>query len=772
MKPLNADLSPPLGWPGGPCQVVDRIDQKIRSPRVRDDLSEKVEHGQKLTNPEAAKVYTLEKDRGGGIFRSLKITPHAQYRMDQRSITVGDIRTALEHFSRQLSDWKSRRDWQWAEFERKSQQAEPIEYIDKRLGDLQIVFRNERGMAVLITTYWVGMSDPRPESCSLPTRQAALTVEEESGYRTFVKDPSPQESDTGKPEKSDGKYPDRGLPYPKWRNNTHPIGPERYNVPGESGSNSDGNIHKDKVRTKGTPGGQYDNGKTHPTPDDTDSLITPHQHPGHAAGYQPQYPSPHPPVHQKVERGQAYRYFAKRYHRNRGKVKKMVKRRYNRLKNNHRFTVRRQWARDNPKRHERRPGGPTSIKDRSQREREKSKNKTSFERIPFYHLPSETWGMIHEASPLGNIRFELEGEYRAADFDAFFRTAVIEDQHLDPLFSYFDQVFVESPDRLARRVLATFFREQRPPDMDPDSESNRGTPPEKLREDRKKQRREKPGDPDWGTYDNEVHDSNPGSRVLPTGKGHIEKEGDFNLQSLPPAQRDGLIQLIRSPVWRHQNSSPFSNKKVLDFLQQHGWESLTERGMNDLIYQIAHHGVVKKAALIRDIQAGNAPDLVARSQNIPVKLARVDRKNGVWLYNVQGSTGPYRVRLKAIRKGNTRDIQKLHVKVSCSCPFWRWQGPEHWAKQGGYLFGRPQGSASKPSIKDPDGSHRACKHVLAVLGFVSDRPWSQLRPWTKKARYLFDTLRIGEMMAQNPRFNHHVDKVAHRYIVSREVTHA
>lgn len=53
--------------------------------------------------------------------------------------------------------------------------------------------------------------------------------------------------------------------------------------------------------------------------------------------------------------------------------------------------------------------------------------------------------------------------------------------------------------------------------------------------------------------------------------------------------------------------------------------------------------------------------------------------------------------------------------VSCDCLFWQWQGPEHWAKVDDYLLGDPKGTASKPRVKDPKESHRACKHVAAVL---------------------------------------------------------
>jgi len=1045
MARRDADLNPPLGFPGGPCQVVERIEDKVRAPRLREDLSEKVEHGEKLTNPEAAKIYTLDSEKGGpGLFKALKITPHAQYRMDQRGVTVRDLRVSLNNYSRQLNDWKSRKDWQWEEFQRNTMRREPIEWNDKKLADLRIVFVNEDGTAVIITTFWVGEPDPHAESCGLHPRHAGITPETDSGARTMVKDPKPQESDTGKSEKSDGKYPDRGLPYPRWKNRISPQGPSRYNVPGWSGSNSDGTIHKDKVRTKGTPGGQYDNDKTHPTPDVTDSQITPHRRPSMAAGgpeddwfvddappnqevydefdsfdeeenlitaagYKPKFNSPHPPgnMQEHKQKGQVYRYDAKRYKRKRGRIKRMVMRRYRRLNHNHRFMARREWAKEAPARHKRKPGGGArTIAERSKRQREKAKQAAFSVEIPFFHYPTEEWGTLYEVTPDGAVTYELGGEQGVTDFDTFFDEVVVEEEHLDEVFDYLDGVFefdptapedaeetdeadelfdtwweshgidkvgltlhqrpvhrrhrqrgqarrksqiyyrqnrtkarlksrqrykrlknnptfkkqqsirrkhperfkmlrsgfvLTAPDiafvmdrgdgqlplgyvrnvsgmtslvqfwlmepghrllqampvsefldvvvflspqdedamfelidsevglgayedvedgegiddtlvnlfviesefmheqdrreedspedpylidpedeefyygavnKLAQRVVADFLREQRPPDMDPETKFDRGTSPDKAKDDRKKERRKHPGD-NFYPYMDEVHDSNPGSRVLPgPQKDHVQRQAKFNYRSLPHDCKDGLHSLIHSPLWRKFRQGLISGKKVLEYLQEHGWDTLSEDGMWELFNQAATAKLARQAALIREIREGNSADLLSRSQGLKVKLSRVDQKNGVWLFNVEGSKEPYRVRLKASRQGNVRDIQKLHVKVSCSCAFWQWQGPEHWAKQGDYLFGKPRGLATRPDVKDPNGQHRACKHVLAVLTHITDRPSTQLRPWAKQARYLVDTLRLGEMVAEYPQFEQSVRRVAARYLASQEVRDA
>lgn len=723
--PRKADLTPPLGWKGGPCKVVERIENTVRDPRVRHDLAEKVEHGQKLTNPEAAKVYPFENEKGGGMFRSIRISPHAQYRMDQRAITVGDIRVALMNFSRQLNNWRSQKSWEWQQFERDTQRGEPIEWVDKKLGDLKVVFRNERGTAVIISTFWQGVPDPRPEACGTHPRHAGILPETE-GVRTLVKNPKPQESDTGRPEGDDGKYPSRALPSPPWSKSRPPHAPV-FNVPGESGSNSDGTVHKDKVRTKGTPGGQYDGGKTHP---DTPARTTPVRRPGMTAaedfeedlilaGYQPRYPSPHPSGQQRQrdQKGQVKRYDSKRYRRLKGKIKRRVKQRYNRLKNNRRFLSRREKARDLSSRHTRRPGGGArTIAERSHRQREKAKRAFSALAVPFFHFPSEEWATITEVTPEGTIQFQWQdGAWDALFIEDFFEEAVLDDEALEDLIHYMDGVFGDEggdaledegededprfdtwftsfhPSGLTSSAQ-TFLRDQRPPEMAPDTKFDRGTAPDKAREDRKELRKRHPGDPSWYNFQDSVS-GNPGSRVLPSGAGHVEKQ----------------------------------------------------------------------AALIRDIREGCSSDLLARSAKVKFRLARVDSKNALWLFRVPGSKGAsYQVRLKATRKGNIRDMQKAHVKVSCSCPFWQWQGPEHWAKQGDYLLGKPRGLATRPGVQDPNGQHRACKHVLAVLSHVASREWSLPANRNRRASH-------GAYFDQ---FERRVRRVATRYLASKEMRDA
>ena len=174
----------------------------------------------------------------------------------------------------------------------------------------------------------------------------------------------------------------------------------------------------------------------------------------------------------------------------------------------------------------------------------------------------------------------------------------------------------------------------------------------------------------------------------------------------------------------------------------------------------------RKAALMREIEAGCEPGLFLRAKKLPVQLKRVNGRNAMWLFDVQGGSGTYRIRLQAQRKGRLRDLRKSHILVSCSCPFWRWQGPEHWAKKRGYLYGRPRGTASFPVIKDPSDEHGACKHVLAVIHHVTKHKWEVPEmPRGKKAalRFLADTLCQSELWMEPPQ----VQSLVERYLERR-----
>lgn len=158
----QADLSPPLGYPGGPCHVVDRIRSTVRRPDLRERLVDNVEEGEDLPNTQAAQVYHPFVVKGPtGPFKQIVLQSHEQYRMDLRGITVPAVRAALGSFVKRYSDLKSRGPLHVRKMEEDISRGEVFNWTDPRLG-LTVVFRIQRGDFYMITSYWKDESDPRP----------------------------------------------------------------------------------------------------------------------------------------------------------------------------------------------------------------------------------------------------------------------------------------------------------------------------------------------------------------------------------------------------------------------------------------------------------------------------------------------------------------------------------------------------------------------------------------------------------------------------------
>jgi hypothetical protein len=101
----------------------------------------------------------------------------------------------------------------------------------------------------------------------------------------------------------------------------------------------------------------------------------------------------------------------------------------------------------------------------------------------------------------------------------------------------------------------------------------------------------------------------------------------------------------------------------------------------------------------------------ARAKKRPPKLLRTDTKNWIWHWR----SGEHTVRVQAFKRGNATNLPKLNLRISCSCPFWRWWGPEHWATKSDYQKGPLQGTGAYPKIRDPARWRPVCKHAYAVL---------------------------------------------------------
>lgn len=138
-----------------------------------------------------------------------------------------------------------------------------------------------------------------------------------------------------------------------------------------------------------------------------------------------------------------------------------------------------------------------------------------------------------------------------------------------------------------------------------------------------------------------------------------------------------------------------------------------ERLLEEFVREICEQRIdeVKPGAL----RSATTQKIIDRSSGRYPKLSLVDKKRKIWHYTVEGGKKNYTVKIRVQgslpKKGAGADID-----VTCNCPFFRWQGPEHWAKVGNYLYGAPVGTATFPGVMDPGKNHPICKHAVAALG--------------------------------------------------------
>lgn len=163
----RADLNPPLGKPGGPCHVVRRIEDEINSPNLKDKLVDKVEKGEGLSNPEAAKVYDIDVEKARGLVTKLLIGPHTQYRMDYRKVSVKDVQRAFESWTKEVHALRKNGDPVYESIREMLNSGEKIRYTSPQR--LTVVFIGEqKGTVKLVSTWWQGVPDPPPPgSCEV-----------------------------------------------------------------------------------------------------------------------------------------------------------------------------------------------------------------------------------------------------------------------------------------------------------------------------------------------------------------------------------------------------------------------------------------------------------------------------------------------------------------------------------------------------------------------------------------------------------------------------
>lgn len=134
-------------------------------------------------------------------------------------------------------------------------------------------------------------------------------------------------------------------------------------------------------------------------------------------------------------------------------------------------------------------------------------------------------------------------------------------------------------------------------------------------------------------------------------------------------------------------------------------------------------GKLKTAATVKEIEEGLDETIKDRSKKVTVRL--IDRPYPFeWEYMATSGNEKYEVSVRALVDTDNPDkklVKGLDLLISCSCPYWQWQGPEHHAQHKGYLYGKPRGTASTPYIKDPVGINFLCKHAYKVLQLIQNQ---------------------------------------------------
>jgi hypothetical protein len=125
-----------------------------------------------------------------------------------------------------------------------------------------------------------------------------------------------------------------------------------------------------------------------------------------------------------------------------------------------------------------------------------------------------------------------------------------------------------------------------------------------------------------------------------------------------------------------------------------------------------------------EIIKGLNRDVVNRSRGCRVNRYRT-LQNNIWLFRAVCTGETYTVSLQALDTDGDPKTPK-DLKIKCTCPHWKWGGPDYNAYKGDYLYKNPMSDLSFPDKRDPNLENKLCKHAYAVL----DSARSYLVDWS------------------------------------------
>ena len=127
----------------------------------------------------------------------------------------------------------------------------------------------------------------------------------------------------------------------------------------------------------------------------------------------------------------------------------------------------------------------------------------------------------------------------------------------------------------------------------------------------------------------------------------------------------------------------------------------------------------RSAKSLADLMRDTSRFSIKRAPNTRVKQLRFDPVGRRYVFKVNGfetwsDSRGHQVVVELGRDPKVKDIRALEVKVSCSCPFWKYYGPDYNSHSEKYLEGDPYSNLKFPSERDPNRKNKLCKHVFAV----------------------------------------------------------
>lgn len=105
---------------------------------------------------------------------------------------------------------------------------------------------------------------------------------------------------------------------------------------------------------------------------------------------------------------------------------------------------------------------------------------------------------------------------------------------------------------------------------------------------------------------------------------------------------------------------------------------------------------------------------------VSVRLYRAEPRIGRWTFRTSSGKDTYITVFQFIPEKRIVETQKLHVRISCTCPSFLFWGAQYNAVMGDYFYGKIRPKFTPPKKRDPAGRFLVCKHVLACIPIVSN----------------------------------------------------